>query len=371
MEKIRSLIPWPVGGILDWYIIRGFLKIVLISLVCTTALYLIVDFFEKVESLLKAGASLWTSIRYFAYKLPLLLSRVFGFAVLFSALFSIGMLARTQEITAMRAGGISIFRISQPLFACALVISALNFFWNEMVAPIFAREAQYIYKTEVKKREPKSAIGTKDMWLRTEEAFINVSYFDRKKTVLEGVSIFLLNRDFTLRGLIEAPAATWNGSRWEVKNGSEWVFLPDGTMLQRRADSTLAIAETPEDLKLLARDPEEFGFFDLRRQVADLSDKGIDTTEQRVDLQAKMAIPFVPLLMVLLAIPFAVRHGRGGGLAISFGLTMLIGFGYWFLRAFSLSLGHSGALPGWISAWIPNITMAMVALYFYANSEES
>ena len=74
--------------------------------------------------------------------------------------------------------------------------------------------------------------------------------------------------------------------------------------------------------------------------------------------------------MVLLAIPFAVRHGRGGGLALSFGLTMLIGFGYWFMLAFSSSLGHSGALPGWIAAWLPNLTMTMVGSFFYSTAEE-
>ena len=372
MEKIKALVLWPVGGILDRYLIGGFLKIVAISLLCTTALYLIVDFFDRIDSLLKAGAPLWTSIRYFLYKLPLLVSRVFGFAVLFSTLFSVGMLSRTQEITAMRASGLSVYRISLPLFISSLLIYALNFVWNEALVPVFTRESQYIYKTEVKKKkEPKSLIGTKDMWIRAEEAFISVDRFDTKKSVLEGLTIFLLNRDFTLKGLIEVPSARWNGTRWEPQRSVEWVLLPNGGMDQREGNITLPLSETPEDLRLLAREPEEFSFLDLKKQIADLQGKGIDATEQQVDLQVKMAVPFVSLLMVLLAIPFAIRHGRGGGLALSFGLTMLIGFGYWFLLAFSISLGHSGALPAWMAAWIPNVTVAMVGLFFYSTTEES
>jgi lipopolysaccharide export system permease protein len=370
MEKITSILSWSFGGILDRYLIRAFLKIVLISLLCTTSLYLIVDFFDRIDGVLKSGASVWAATRYFLYKLPVLMSRVFGFAVLFSVLFSIGMLSRTQEITAMRAGGLSIYRISLPLFVSSLVISALNFVWNEALVPAFTREAQYIYKTEVKKKEPKSLLGTKDMWIRSEEAFISVNRFDTKNSVLEGLTIFLLNRDFTLRGFIEVPSARWNGTRWQPQRAIEWVLHPNGGMDQREGDVTIPISETPEDLKLLSRDPEEFSFVDLKKQIADLQEKGIDATEQRVDLHVKMAVPFVSFLMALLAIPFATRYSRGGGLTLSFGLTMLIGFGYWFLLAFCISLGHSGAIPAWLAAWVPNVTIAMVGLYFYSTAEE-
>ena len=373
MDKIKTLALWPLGGILDRHLIHGFLKIVATSLLCITALYLVVDFFDRVDSLLKAGASLWTAIRYFLYKLPLLVSRIFGFAVLFSALFSVGMLSRTHEITAMRASGLSVHRISFPLFISSILIGALNFFWNETVVPVFTREAQYIYTTEVKKKKgpSKSLLRTRDIWFRSEEAFISVGRVDPRRNVLEGLSIFLLNRDFTLRGFIEVPSAHWNGARWEAPRSVEWQFLPNGQMVPSEGDVTVPLSETPEDLNLLARDPEEFSFFDLKKQIADLRGKGIDAKEQEVDLQVKTAVPFISPLMVLLAIPFAIRQARSGGLALSFGLTMLIGFGYWFMLAFSISLGHSGALPGWMAAWIPNFTMTMVGFFFYSATEES
>ena len=103
--------------------------------------------------------------------------------------------------------------------------------------------------------------------------------------------------------------------------------------------------------------------------MADLKTKGIETTEQEVDLQVKLSLPLLTPLMVLLAIPFALRHGPGGGIALSFGLTMLIGFGYWFLMGFSVSLGHNGALPPWVAAWLPNLTLALVGLFFSATEE--
>ncbi|MBI2987973.1 MAG: LPS export ABC transporter permease LptG [Deltaproteobacteria bacterium] len=368
-EKITRIALLPVGGILDRYLARGFIRIFAISLLCTTVLYLIVDFFDKIDNLLQAGAPLWSSVRYFLYKIPLLISRVFAFAALFSTLFSLGMLSRSQEITAMRSSGLSLRRISLPLFLLSFLICALTFFWNEALVPIFTGKAQYIYKTEVKKKQPKNLVGSKDIWIRGDGTFIRVDRFDTNKLVLEGVSVYLLNRDFTLRGLIEAPWARWNGTGWEAKRGTEWLFLPNGQMRQRKLDSFLPLAETPEDFKLLAREPEEFSFFDLRKQIAELKAKGFDTTQDEVDLQVKLALPLVSPLMVLLAIPFALRPGPGGSMALSFGLTMLIGFGYWLVLAFSVSLGHSGALPSLVAAWLPNLILALVGLFFSTAEE--
>ena len=369
MDQTNNIVLLPIGGILDRYLIRGFMRIFAISLLGAAVLYFIVDFFDRIDNLLKASTPLWTSIRYFLYKLPLLVSRVFGFAALFSTLFSLGILSRTQEITAMRSSGLSLRRISLPLLLLSILIYIFTFFWNEALVPIFTHKSQYIYKTEVKKKQPRSLIGTKDIWMRGKGAFISVDHFDTKRGVLEGVSIYLLDRDFSLRGLIEAPWARWNGTRWEVRGGTEWSFLSDGQMIQRKVDTSLPLLETPEDFKLLAREPEEFSFFDLQKQIADLKAKGIDATEYEVDLQVKMAIPLVSPLMILLAIPFALRHGSGGGMALSFGLTMLIGFGYWVVLAFATSLGHSGALPPWVAAWLANLILALVGLFFFTAEE--
>ena len=138
-------------------------------------------------------------------------------------------------------------------------------------------------------------------------------------------------------------------------------------MVRGEAKPVLPLTETPEDLKLLARDAEEFTFFDLQKQIADMKSKGIDTTSYEVDLQIKLALPFISPLMVLLAIPFALKRQMSGSISLSFGVAMVIGFGYWVLTAFCVSLGHGGALPSWISAWTPNAIFAMIGFFFFTT----
>jgi lipopolysaccharide export system permease protein len=369
LERTEVIALQAIGGILDRYLIRGFIRVFAASLLVITTLYLVVEFFDRVDKFLQTGTALWISLRYFFFKLPLLISRVFGFTALFSTLFSLGMLSRSQEITAIRASGISLRRLSLPLLLLSLLICIFNFFWNEALVPIFTRKAQYIYRTEVRKKQPQTVLGTKNIWMRGEGSFVSVDHFDTRKNVLEGVTIYLLNRDFSLKGLIETRWARWDGTRWEAKGGAQWLFHPDGQLTRRPFETSLPLSETPEDFKLLDREPEEFSFSDLQKQIADLKVKGIDTVQEEVDLQVKLSLPLVSLLMVLLAIPFAVKHGPGGGMALSFGLTLMIGLGFWFLLAFTVSLGHSGAIPPWLAAWVPIVTLTLVALFFWMDVE--
>ena len=354
----------PLGAILDRYLVRGFLRVFFLTLLCSTSLFLIVDCFDRLGTFLDAGAPLSTIVRYFFYTTPLSISRVIGFATLFSTLFCLGALARSQEITAMRSSGLSIQRISLPLLILSMVICVVTFFWNEGLVPIFAHRASMIYKVEIKNKQQQSLFGTRDIWIRGDGSFINVDNFDTKLRALEGVTVFLVNRDFSLRGMLQIPDVRWTGKQWETKEATEWHFLPEGKLSSEQVTASPPVTETPDDLKLLARDAEEFSFFDLQKQITDMKSKGMDTRAYEVDIQTKLAMPLIAPLMVLLAVPFALKK-QISGVALSFGIAMAIGFGYWVLSAFCISLGHGGALASMVAAWIPNSIFTMVGVFFF------
>ena len=359
----------PFGSIVDRYLAKGFVRIFVASLLCFTSIFAIVEFFERIGTLLESEISVMTALRYLSYKIPLSISRIIGFATLFSALFCLGMLSKAQETTALQANGLSTTRISFPFLCLSLLICVSNFVWNEGLVPAFAHRAETIYKTEIKKKQQQSLFGTKDIWIRGEGGFVNIDSFDPRNKTLEGITFFLLNRDFTLQATVGIAKAVWNGTKWETQDGNEWQFLPDGKLTQRIVSSPPTIAETPDDLMLLARDPEEFTFFDLQKQILDMKTKGMDATAYEVDLQVKLAIPFISPLMVLIAIPLALKQRAGSGLALSFGVAIMIGFSYWVLSAFCFSLGHSSALPPTVAAWLPNSIFALLGIYLFAAEE--
>jgi lipopolysaccharide export system permease protein len=95
----------------------------------------------------------------------------------------------------------------------------------------------------------------------------------------------------------------------------------------------------------------------------------MDATSYEVDLQTKLAFPWISPLMVLIAVPFAIKRRLSGGMALSFGVAMFIGFGYAVLAAFCVSLGHSAALPPLVAAWLPNAIFAMIGLFFFTAEQ--
>jgi len=359
----------PIGSVLDRYLGVSFLRMFFASLAVVTALFLVVDFFDRVSTFLETGTSLWTVLRLFFYRAPLSISRMTGFATLFSTLFCLSVMARTQEITAMRSSGLSVQRLALPIFLLSLLIGAGTFFWNETLVPSFSHRAEVIYRTEIKNKKQQSLIGTTDIWMRSANSFINIDSFDTKTSALKGITILRLDRDFGLIGFVEIPDSRWLGKRWEARPATEWNFAPDGKLTSKTTNLAPPLVETPDDLKLLARNTDQFGFFDLQKQIADMKSKGIDATNYEVDLQSKLAVPLISPLMVLVAIPFALKKRVNAGLALSFGFAMAIGFSYWVLSAFCISLGHGAALPPWIAAWLPNAIFTLIGLY-YATAEQ-
>lgn len=363
-----GLIP-PLGGTIDRYLLRLFARNFLGTLLFIVILYLVVDIFDLVDNLMGKGASLATSLRYFLYKLPLIISRVFGFASLFATFLTLGALAREREVVALRACGASLYRIAVPFLVASILISLANFSWNETVVPLFTRKSEFVFKVEVEKRKLRSIFGRKAIWMRGSSSFIRADTFDARTNRLHGLVIYQMNQNFTLSGLVESPVAQWNGKHWIAQQGTEWTFREDGTISQRPSNAQIPLRETPEDFKVFRRTPEEFSFFGLRSRIRDLKSKGINTTEHEVDLQMKLALVVIAPLMVLLAIPFCVKEGRRSGLALSFALTMMIGFSYWVILGFCVSLGKAGALEPWLAAWLPNMIVGFLGLYFFTGQE--
>jgi lipopolysaccharide export LptBFGC system permease protein LptF len=166
--------------------------------------------------------------------------------------------------------------------------------------------------------------------------------------------VYDLGPGFTLRRLIEIPTAHWHDDRWMISSAVERTFDDKGDVITRPLPaSEVVLPERPQDFQIIEKDPEELNFRRLQHHIRELSRKGIDTTESRVDLHLKLALPLVPLVMVLVGVPLAGRNPRHRSLATSIGIGLVVGFSYWVLLALTISLGHGGAIAA-IAAWTAN-----------------
>ena len=127
----------------------------------------------------------------------------------------------------------------------------------------------------------------------------------------------------------------------------------------------MRLPEKPGDISQYRERPEEMNFPALAEYVRKLRRSGFNPTAYVVDLQAKMSLPLLSLVVTLLAIPIAFRSRAGGSIVASLGASLTLGFAYWIVISIGISLGHAGKIPPLLAAWLPNVFFASLAGYLW------
>ncbi|AJF06981.1 LPS export ABC transporter permease LptG [Geoalkalibacter subterraneus] len=347
------------------YLLKSFFHIFILALTTFIGLYLLIDFFEKVDDLLEYKAGLDLSLSYFALKIPLIFSQVCPMAVLMAVFMTIGGLARTSELTALHAGGVSLARIAAPLIATAWMISLLLLLVNENLVHSSVRTMNHIWDAQIK-GEQSLSFKSDRLWLREGNRIINIQTADPDREQLNGVSLFRFNEDFRLLERFSADQATFNEGGWQVEGGLLYRFNPEsGEMSEtvRLDQQFLPLDKSPQDFRIVERKAEEMNFKQLRSHARKLRAEGYDSTRLRVDMHNRLASPFAALIMAFIGIPFALQRRRGSSIALGVAITIAIGFGYHVLQAICLALGYAELLPAIVAAWVTNLIFLLFGLW--------
>lgn len=356
--------------ILRRYVLGECMRIFGLCMLGFLLIYVLVDFFDNLDSFLKHGASVSAVVRHFLYKIPLIITQLVPVATLAAVLLGLGMMARHNEITALRASGVSTLQLGAPLLLTATLLGFAILFWNEVVVPYSASRSRQIEYVEIKKKSIRALLSEHGIWFHGSAGIYNIEHFDSRQERLVGLTVYDFSQTFELERLVEIPSAQWRGDRWEFHLATERSFDAEGNVeVTMLGHEDFAIPDRPQDFRILDTDAEELNFLRLRHRIDDLSRKGIDTTELRVDLHLKLALPFLPFVMTLIAIPLASRNPRQRPLVASVGMGLMVGFSYWVLLALSLSLGHGGAIPPAVAGWSANAVFTVLGAFLFLGPE--
>lgn len=353
--------------ILDKYIIREFVKLFITIIITFIALFIVVDFFAKSRMLLSNNATITQVTSYIVYSIPWIISLTLPSAVLLSTLMTYGSFSKFNEITAMKANGISLYRISLPALIFAGIIAVFLFFFSELITPASVQKKEHIIKIDIQKRPTLGSLKQNEIWYRSENAIYNFKLFDPTKNTLHGVTINYLNmEDFTLKMRIDAQKAQWKDGQWIFHNLLTTVF--DGNsypVLERSSEKIINLPEKPDDFKIIQKDAEQMGYFELRKYAQKIQNDGYDITRYKADLQGKIAFPFVTVILVFIGVFFSLRSERSGGVMQSVGMGIFIGFSYFIIHAYGISLGRSGMIYPLLGAWAANIVFIGASAYLF------
>lgn len=362
MFILSSSSPFSPLPLISAYLRKEFLRFFILCLSLFLFLAILIDFFDRLDYLVKYKASAFTIFRYFTFKVPLFISQTAPMAALTASLASLGMLSRQRELTALKACGVSLWQIAKPLLFTSALLSVAMWSWNESVVPFSYRQSRYINTVEIKKRAPKLLLHENGFWYHGDKSFYHIDRFDSQSSTLSGLTIYILGEDFHIVALVEATKAFWEENQWKFEGLQEKSLSLDSPHIH--VTRKILIQETPEDFALIDMEADEFSSQQLHNYIVDLQKKGLDTTTYQVDLHLKGAMPLAVFVMTLLGIALSVPGAKQLSLATAIGFALVGGFGYWLLLALTVSLGHGGALDPLFAAWSANSVGLLLGIFF-------
>jgi lipopolysaccharide export system permease protein len=358
--------------IITRYYTREFVKIFALCLASFVVLYLLVDLFENLDGFVKNKAPLSAIIRYFLYSVPIILYQICPLGMLLCTFITIGVFVRFNEITALKAHGISLFTVFKVFLFIATVTWIFSLWLQEYVLPYTNRQMKEIKNTQIKGKKGNAILARDHFWYRSQNAIFNIDIFYPHKNMIQGITIYYFSPDFQLQERVDAQWGTWKqGGDWSFHDGVTRTFLPDGKIkTETFSERLITIHETPDDFKMSQKLSEEMSFNELRAYIKKIRVEGYDTTPYEVDMQAKISYPFINIIMAMLGIPFALMIGRSGGMAMGITVSVLLGFLYWIFFALCISLGKNGSLPIFFSAWLANVAFGSLGLYMFLQVKQ-
>ncbi len=351
--------------LLKKYVLMRFLNFYLFAAGGLVGIFLMGDFFERADEFISKNTPFLETIWYYILKIPFVIFYMAPQAVLIATVIAIASLAKTQEITAMKACGISVTGIAMPIVGMSVLIACLILLCNEYIAPVTSKKMNYIYYVKVHKRYSYGMIEKKKIWYKSETGAIwNIETFDHKNGVLHGIRIFFPSGDQSINKRVDCEQAVWTQGRWEFQDGTIRSFDASGLEKTEYFEKTyLKVPETPEDFKTYKIRPEEMSIRSMYDEIKSREADGMDVSEKWVDLNYKLSYPFIGIVLALIGIPLSLRSSRHGGVLFSVAVNLAMGLAFSFVYAMAVSLGRGGTFGPLMAAWGPIALFTAIGFY--------
>src|SRR3954470_12902372 len=353
--------------ILDDYILRDFSSYTGLILAAFVTLTLVFTFFEILGDVVKNKVPLITVGEYLLNVVPSMLYLMMPMSVLLGVLVTFGLLQKQNEITAMKATGISVYRLILPVLIVAGGVSVALFFFDHFYLPHTNKRQDQLWST-IKGRPPETYLRPDRKWIFGQHSTIYYyEFYDPDQNRFGNISVFKFDpKTFAVTERIFAARAHWEEDlgRWVFEQG--WRRDLRGAAIARfdEFDATTLpeVTEGPSYFKKEVRQSQEMDYAELRQYIHDLQQSGFDVGRLRVQLHRKFAFPLITFVMAVLAVPFALTVGRRGalaGVAIAIGIAVV----YWMTNGLFEAMGNVHQLPAALAAWAPDMIFGLIGGY--------
>jgi LPS export ABC transporter permease LptG/LPS export ABC transporter permease LptF len=366
--KARNVFP----RILDEYVVREFLGIFFLVLASFVMLMLVFTFFELIGDILRNHIAFTMIGEYLINLTPSMLYQITPLAVLIAVLVTFGVLNRNSEIIAMKATGISLYRLVVPVVSISAILAIGLFLFDQFYLPQANRRQEALHNI-IKGKPPQTVLHPEQNWIFGQPRhgepgrIFYYQFFDPDRNEFANLSLFEFDPStFALSRRIFAARAVWDAgtASWRFLNGWQRDFIGANVteFHEFRQASFAEIHEDPGYFKKESWQAQEMNFGQLDRYIGDLRQSGFDTVRLRVELWHKLAYPLVAIIMAVLAIPFALSMGRRGSLT-GIAVAIAVALAYWVVDGLFGAMGNVNYLPAAMAAWSSDVLFGLVGGY--------
>jgi len=349
--------------VLDKYLILEFLKSFLYCLLFFTTLILVVRFGEKeIGTFIERKMSFWSSIQSLLLQVPGYVIQIAPPSMLFATFFSIGRMTQNNEITAMKACGISLYRIFFPVFVVAFIIAIFMIAFNDQVVTWATGK-----DIDIKGLNPQtSGTATKVVFMISGNRVFYIDYISIRDRSMNNVTIYEMDENNNVKSEIYAKEASWSGEIWHLKHGVIRTLSSGKWIETYFKQKDIVVPEDPEIMVKSSQTQLRMTLAELAKLIKYKKNTGQVVRKDLVSFHSRISFPFACFVMAVLGTPLFVMFGRSGT-AVGFLLTMFITFIYWGIAiAIFEALGNNGKLPAIMSCWTANfLFMAIGAIFVY------
>ncbi len=357
--------------LLDRYMLRQYAGNFIAAMISFITIFIVVDVIDHLDKFIDTEITRDEIFQYYIYTLPWYVSIGLPMALLLSTVFCMGLLQRRNELTAMKASGISIHRVSISILAIGVISTVFTFYFeNLIVAPSLHKRAQ-IEMEYFQSSRAKRAIKKQDIFRQIDrDKILYIKRFNFKNNTAYNVSLQEYE-GANIKYRLDAPVMNWDADSesWRLPAYRVRTAFGDDTLkfYYMDKDTLVTMDFSPVDLTKESVKPEEMNYWELEQFVQKLRDNGIKDPRWEVNLHFKMAFAVSSLLMILFGLSLSIMKPRSN-MAVGMGMSIFIIFLYYGAIKFGQSLGYKGVVDPLLSVWAGNIIFFVVGGYLFART---
>lgn len=356
--------------LLNIYIAKKFTNTFIFSVVGLSLIFIIVNLFEQLDKFIDRNVPFYVITSYYIYGLPSILKLLIPIATLLATLFSIGTMANNNEITAMKSGTLSLYKLFVPLIFIALLITLMQLYFSTHLAPF-----SNIKKSEIEKEHLGGLVIStyiSNLFIRDNPSrnIIITEYNSQQKNGY-GMQIFDFTTDQGVRLYNTIYANTFH---WDSTNGN-WIL--NGLTIKTLKNYALSVNQSELDtmkfsfdadaLSKISKPTEQMTIFELYDFLKFKQNGGEDIEKELTDFYGILAFPFANFIVLLFGIPFASVKQRGG-MAVQIGAALIVSVIYLVFTKVGQTLGYATGFSPLLSAWLANGVFLLIGLVVLAKT---